>query len=425
MVCASLDQVDGDPISQPRHNEFRERGERRRMISRRRQNCSSIGNEALLVFASFDVPKQPSVFERQRGTTRNFLGEGQVRRVVASSGRQKRHDAENPAARCQRSDDVRAESEAAGERRVARITGKLVDAVVRYVGHHDGLAASNRRPGERRPIDVWRIALREFVENVLQLWVGVRRTAANNTWTRPFIADNQIDDAPIGKARNSNARDTIGNDVEIERRCQRRREIVQQLLSRSGLFLRRDVMQNLRRADDATGAVSDGRNRQGYVESRAVLAKPDGLIVRDPLAPCEPLDYLWFFGVQLWGDDGQDRASNHLGLSVSKHALRGGVPTGDRSVERLGDDRVVAGLDDRRESCVRLGHRNARSGSGGRRLLDERWARELASRYVRSTHSARSRLVRSSAPGICLVNRTRHCMLCSARGRSPGRHDLA
>jgi len=70
---------------------------------------------------------------------------------------------------------------------------------------------------------------------VLQLRVGVRRTAPNNAWTRPFIADNQIDDAPIGKARNSEARDTIGNDVEVECRGQRRREIAQQLLARSGL----------------------------------------------------------------------------------------------------------------------------------------------------------------------------------------------
>src|SRR4030095_12157144 len=124
-------------------------------------------------------------------------------------------------------------------------------------------------------------ALREFVENMLQLCVGVRRTAPDNAWTRPFIADDQVDDAPIGKARNSDARDTIGNDVEVERRGQRRREIVQQLLSRSCLFLRRDVMENLRRADDATGAVSNGRNRQRDVESRAVLAKPDSLIERD------------------------------------------------------------------------------------------------------------------------------------------------
>jgi hypothetical protein len=47
-----------------------------------------------------------------------------------------------------------------------------------------------------------------------------------------------------------------------------------------------DVADDFRRPDDFAVAVKDGRNRQGHIELRPVLAQADGFVLFDPpLAP--------------------------------------------------------------------------------------------------------------------------------------------
>ena len=110
-----------------------------------------------------------------------------------------------------------------------------------------------------------------------------------------------------------------------------------------------DVADDLRRPDDVAGVVLDRRDRQRHVDALAVTSHALGLEVLDPPPGLEARDDLVFFRDAIRRNDERDVAADRLLRRVAEQPLGGGVPALDDAVERLADDRVVRGLDDRRE----------------------------------------------------------------------------
>ena len=74
-----------------------------------------------------------------------------------------------------------------------------------------------------------------------------------------------------------------------------------------------------------------------------------GLEMLDPLAGLQAGDDPIFLGDAFGRDDQRDVAADRLVGRVAEETLGGGVPALNDAVERLADDRVIRGFDDRRE----------------------------------------------------------------------------
>ncbi len=65
----------------------------------------------------------------------------------------------------------------------------------------------------------------------------------------------------------------------------------------------------------------------------------------DSLSASQARKHFCFFGVALHGNDERNVLTDRLVLVVPENTLRARVPRGDDPVERLSDNRVVAGVD--------------------------------------------------------------------------------
>ena len=110
-----------------------------------------------------------------------------------------------------------------------------------------------------------------------------------------------------------------------------------------------DVAGDLQDADDAPQRVLDRRDRQRDRHPRAVLAHPLGVEVFDRLAAAQAGHHLGGLRGVVLGDDQRDRLADRLRRRVAEDPLGGPVPGGDDTVERLADDRVLRGLDQRHQ----------------------------------------------------------------------------
>src|SRR5262245_25669962 len=70
----------------------------------------------------------------------------------------------------------------------------------------------------------------------------------------------------------------------------------------------------------------------------------------DLVAAANQRQHRVFFALTIGGHDDANRFADHLRRGVAEHLLRRAVPRRDDAVEVLADDRVVARLDDRRET---------------------------------------------------------------------------
>ena len=84
----------------------------------------------------------------------------------------------------------------------------------------------------------------------------------------------------------------------------------------------------------------------------------------DPVTGPDAGEHGGLFVLMIRRDQHEERLADCLRRSVAGDALGSVVPRGDGAVERLADDRVVGGLDDRRQQR-RGGMRGARSGRTG------------------------------------------------------------
>nr|WP_240540681.1 FAD-dependent monooxygenase [Paracoccus sp. pheM1] len=149
----------------------------------------------------------------------------------------------------------------------------------------------------------------------------------------------------------------------------------QQRLPDEGALLCADVARDLRGTQDRSGLVRDGRNRDGYLDQRAILAAADGFEMIDLLACPQAGKDLLFLRKALVGDQHGDRLPDgFLGL-VSEQLFRPPVPGRDHPVQRLGDDGVVRVLDNGRKPGIRLGgHAPSFLGLTGKRFAGLRWS---------------------------------------------------
>src|SRR5262249_8807305 len=115
-----------------------------------------------------------------------------------------------------------------------------------------------------------------------------------------------------------------------------------------------DVAADLRRPDDRTVRVRDRRDGERHVAQRAVLPATDRLEVIDALGPPEAGEDLALLVQAIRRDDEIDPLPDRFGGRIAEDALRARVPARDDAVERLADDGVVRGLDDRREQRTHL-----------------------------------------------------------------------
>ena len=110
-----------------------------------------------------------------------------------------------------------------------------------------------------------------------------------------------------------------------------------------------DVADDLRRPGDPAGRIPDRRDRERHVERAAVLGEPDRLVVLDVLTLAEPSQDLVLLGLPLVRDQQPDVPAHDLLGRVAEDPLGARVPTSDRPVQRLAQDRVRRRVDDRRE----------------------------------------------------------------------------
>jgi len=116
---------------------------------------------------------------------------------------------------------------------------------------------------------------------------------------------------------------------------------------RLGLLSVGNVTGDRRHADDPPLRVQGRRDRLGHIDPPPILRHPHGVIVIDPLAPPEPLEDPRQLAVELLRDDEPDRPPDDFPGRVPVEPLGAAVPARDDAFERLADDRVVRGLDDR------------------------------------------------------------------------------
>ena len=114
-----------------------------------------------------------------------------------------------------------------------------------------------------------------------------------------------------------------------------------------------DVARDLGRADQLSGLVADRRNGQRYVEQASVLCDADGFEVISALTPAQPGKNHLLFALAVIRNDQQNGPADRLGRGVAEQTLGTAVPRRNDAVERLADDGVVRGRDDRREQLLR------------------------------------------------------------------------
>ena len=118
---------------------------------------------------------------------------------------------------------------------------------------------------------------------------------------------------------------------------------------RAGSLPLGDIALDGRGAHHLTRGVEDGRDSERDIDAAAVLPDPLGVGEVHPLALADPLEQLPLFGVQLLGDQHEDRLSHHFFLGVAEQPLRGGIPRRHDTVECFRDDGIGGGGGDRGE----------------------------------------------------------------------------
>src|SRR5271167_2154994 len=102
-----------------------------------------------------------------------------------------------------------------------------------------------------------------------------------------------------------------------------------------------NVAGDLRGADDLPGLATDRRYGQRDLNEPSVLSPTFSLVMLDPLAASDAVEDTPHLIGASRGCQNRDRLSDHLGGGIAENPLCGLVPTGDDTIERLADDRVL------------------------------------------------------------------------------------
>ena len=80
-----------------------------------------------------------------------------------------------------------------------------------------------------------------------------------------------------------------------------------------------------------------------------MLGDANGLVVLDALASSNPSEHVLLSREAIGGNNRRDGPTDHLRRGVAEHLLGATIPRLHDAVEILADDRVVGGVDDRRQ----------------------------------------------------------------------------
>jgi hypothetical protein len=108
-----------------------------------------------------------------------------------------------------------------------------------------------------------------------------------------------------------------------------------------------DLASNRRDADHAAIGIADRRHRDGNVDATAVFVQALRFGVPDMLAGADAFEIAEFRGLQVTRHQDEDRLANDLVSRVSEDPLCGGIPSDDRAIGVLADNRVLRRLYDR------------------------------------------------------------------------------
>ncbi len=115
---------------------------------------------------------------------------------------------------------------------------------------------------------------------------------------------------------------------------------------------RSDVVRNFRSTDDLTGGIAYRRDRQGDVQLLAILVHADGFVAFDPFSPADLGQDFDLLVLEVRRNDAGNGFADHFRRGEPEQALGCDVPGGDNPLERLADNSVLRGHDDRREECA-------------------------------------------------------------------------
>ncbi len=107
------------------------------------------------------------------------------------------------------------------------------------------------------------------------------------------------------------------------------------------LFALADVTRDRRNAYETTRSVTDSRDRHRDVNEAPVLASPDALVMLDALSRAQAPEHIRQFVIAIPRNEHRNVLPQHLLRGVAVEVLRSGVPTQNRPIKGLTDDRIV------------------------------------------------------------------------------------
>jgi hypothetical protein len=128
--------------------------------------------------------------------------------------------------------------------------------------------------------------------------------------------------------------------------------IEQQTLQLLPLFPLGDVAGNLGGSHDTPGSIPQGRDRQGQVDPSPIPGHPLGVKVFNAFAAPHLSDDRFFLVQQVRGDDPSYGLTDHFLGGEPQDACCTGVPGRDDPAQRLADDDVIRGGDNRCKSFL-------------------------------------------------------------------------
>src|SRR6185369_18070090 len=105
-------------------------------------------------------------------------------------------------------------------------------------------------------------------------------------------------------------------------------------------------MYDLRRTDDSPLLVPDGRDPKRNRDMSPVFCNMNGFIMVDTLPSLELVEDFCLLFLQVGGNQPKDGFADYFFTRVSENPRGSSVPTGNGSVQVLGDDGVIGRLDD-------------------------------------------------------------------------------
>ena len=127
-------------------------------------------------------------------------------------------------------------------------------------------------------------------------------------------------------------------------------------------FHRGDITRHFGRADQSPGIIPYRGDRQRHVDDRTILAPPPCRKMLDPLSGVDPLHHpSHLVALAVARQQDRQRLSDRFRGGIAEDGLRPGVPIGHDPIERLADDRVVRGRNDRRQPAGRRFNHRART----------------------------------------------------------------